>query len=123
MLRAFEFGIITIQGNKLGIELGKCHFMVQKHIVLRRRISTKGIEVDRAKISDIEKLPPSTSVKGVRDFLGHARFYRRLIKDFSKITKPLCNILAKDVTFDFQHSKGEAYLSTYHHSTGLESAI
>ncbi|XP_022899272.1 uncharacterized protein LOC111412570 [Olea europaea var. sylvestris] len=40
-------------------------------------------------------------VKGVRSFLGHARFYRRFIKDFSKITKPLYNLLMKDVTFEF----------------------
>ncbi|CAL8988360.1 unnamed protein product [Prunus brigantina] len=41
------------------------------------------------------------SVKGVRSFLGHAGFYRRFIKDFSKITRPLCNLLAKDVVFHF----------------------
>ena len=47
----------------------------------------------------IEKLPPPISVKGVRSFLGHAGFYRRFIKDFSKITKPLCNLLIKDAPF------------------------
>ena len=57
----------------------KCHFMVQEGIVLGHRISEKGIEVDRAKIEVIEKLPPPTSVKGVRSFLGHAGFYRKFI--------------------------------------------
>ena len=75
--------------------------MVQEGIVLGHRISAKGIEVDRAKIEVIEKLPPPTSVKAVRSFLGHAGFYRRFIKDFSKITKPLCNLLLKDVPFNF----------------------
>lgn len=75
--------------------------MVQEGIVLGHRISAKGIEVDRAKIQVIEKLPPPTSVKGVRSFLGHAGFYRRFIQDFSKITKPLCNLLMKDTHFDF----------------------
>ncbi|KAL5551626.1 hypothetical protein UlMin_001802 [Ulmus minor] len=70
-------------------------------IVLGHRISVKGIEVDRAKIDVIEKLPPPTNVKGVRSFLGHAGFYRRFIKDFSKITKPLCELLVKDAIFDF----------------------
>ena len=49
----------------------------------------------------IEKLPPPTSVKGVRSFLGHAGFYRRFIKDFSQITKPFCNLLVKDTPFEF----------------------
>ncbi|KAL5561557.1 hypothetical protein UlMin_031304 [Ulmus minor] len=79
----------------------KCHFMVREGIVLGHRISVKGIEVDRAKIDVIEKLPPPTNVKGVRSFLGHAGFYRRFIKDFSKITKPLCELLVKDAIFDF----------------------
>ncbi|XP_022856556.1 uncharacterized protein LOC111377665 [Olea europaea var. sylvestris] len=79
----------------------KCHFMVQEGIVLGHKISAKGIEVDRAKIQVIEKLPPPTSAKGVRSFLGHAGFYRRLINDFSKITKPLCYLLMKESTFEF----------------------
>ena len=40
-------------------------------------------------------------MKGIRSFLGHAGFYRRFIKDFSKISKPLCNLLEKDVPFKF----------------------
>ncbi|CAN6540810.1 unnamed protein product [Malus baccata var. baccata] len=64
-------------------------------------ISSKGIEVDKVKIDLISKLPPPTSVNGVRSFLGHAEFYRRFIKDFSKISRPLCNLLAKDTAFDF----------------------
>ena len=51
-------------------------------IVLGHKISSKGIEVDRAKIEIIEKLPPLTSIKGVRGFLGHVGFYRHFIKDF-----------------------------------------
>ena len=55
--------------------------------------------MDCAKIDVIEKLPLPTNVKGVRSFLGHAGFYRRFIKDFSKISKPLCDLLAKDAIF------------------------
>ena len=79
----------------------KCHFMVKEGIVLGHRVSPKGLEVDRAKIATIEKLPPPVSVKGVRSFLGHVGFYRRFIKDFSKITKPLCGLLEKDTKFVF----------------------
>ena len=75
--------------------------MVKEGIVLGHRISSKGIEVDRAKIEAIEKLPAPANVKGVRSFLGHAGFYRRFIKDFSQITKPLCKLLIKDTRFEF----------------------
>ncbi|RVW61106.1 Retrovirus-related Pol polyprotein from transposon 17.6 [Vitis vinifera] len=70
-------------------------------IVLGHVISKKGIEVDRAKVELILKLPPPTNVKGIRQFLGHAGFYRRFIKDFSKIAKPLCELLVKDAKFDW----------------------
>ena len=79
----------------------KCHFMVTEGIVLGHKIFERGIEVDRAKVEIIEKLPLPTNVKGIRSFLGHAGFYRRFIKDFSKIAKPLCNLLNKDTTFEF----------------------
>ena len=71
----------------------KCHFMVREGVLLGHHISGKGIEVDQAKIEIIEKLLPLTSVKGVRSFLGHAGFYRRFIRDFSKISKPFSNLL------------------------------
>lgn len=75
--------------------------MVQEEIVLGHWISAKRIEVDRAKIHVIEKLSPSMSVKSIRKFLEHPRYYRKFIKDFSKITKSLCNLLVKDVIFYF----------------------
>nr|XP_016491829.1 PREDICTED: uncharacterized protein LOC107811421 [Nicotiana tabacum] len=79
----------------------KCHFMVQEGIVLGHLVLSKGIEVDRAKVDVIEKLPPPTSVKAIRSFLGHAGFYRRFIKDFSKIANLLCKLLEKDNPFVF----------------------
>ena len=80
----------------------KCHFMVQEGIVLGHRISARGIEADRAKIEAIEKLPPPSLVKGIRSFLGHAGFYRRFIKDFSHIAKPLSNLLVQGIPFEFE---------------------
>ncbi|RVW63875.1 Retrovirus-related Pol polyprotein from transposon 17.6 [Vitis vinifera] len=79
----------------------KCHFMVNQGIVLGHVISKNGIEVDSAKVELIVKLPPPTNVKGIRQFLGHGGFYRRFIKDFSKISKPLCELLVKDAKFEW----------------------
>ena len=67
--------------------------MVKEGIILGHRISEKGIEVDRAKVEVIERLPPPISVKDLRSFLGYVGFYRRFIKDFSKIAHPLCKLL------------------------------
>ena len=75
--------------------------MVRKGIVLGHVISESGIEVHKAKIDLISNLPPPRSVKEIRSFLGHAEFYQRFIKDFSKISRPLCNLLAKDAPFVF----------------------
>jgi hypothetical protein len=61
----------------------KCHFMVKQGIVLEHVISERGIEVDRAKVETVEKLPPPTDVKSLRSFLGHVEFYRRFVKDIS----------------------------------------
>ena len=77
--------------------------MVIEGIVLDHKISSKGIEVDQANVEVIGKLPPPVNVKGVRSFLGHARFYRHFIKDFSKVAKPLSNLLNKDKSFDFDN--------------------
>ncbi|KAK1664482.1 hypothetical protein QYE76_052641, partial [Lolium multiflorum] len=87
----------------------KCHFMVNEGIVLGHKISEKGIEVDRAKVEAIEKMPYPRDVKGIRSVLGHAGFYRRFIKDFSKISKPLTNLLQKDVPFVFDDDCKEAF--------------
>ena len=87
----------------------KCHFMVQEGIVLGHRISARGIEVDRAKIEAIEKLPPPSLVKGIQSFLGHAGFYMRFIKDFSQIAKPLSNMLVQGIPFDFDSQCLQAF--------------
>ena len=87
----------------------KCHFMVNQGIVLGHIISEKGIEVDKSKIDLVRHLPPPTSVREVRSFLGHAGFYRRFIQDFSKIARQLTLLLQKDVPFVFGEKCQQAF--------------
>ena len=75
--------------------------MIREGIILGHLVFERGIEVDKAKIEVIEQLPPPMNVKGIHSFLGHAGFYKRFIKDFSQISRPLMNLLAKDVPFEF----------------------
>jgi hypothetical protein len=78
--------------------------MVREGIVLGHLVSERGIEVDRTKIKVIEQLPPPVNIREIRSFLGHCSFYRRFIKDFSHIARPLTNLLAKDVSFEFDNT-------------------
>ncbi|GJZ29918.1 hypothetical protein Tco_0574965 [Tanacetum coccineum] len=71
----------------------KCHFMVKEGIILGHKISGVGIEVDRAKIDVIAKLPYPTNVKGVRSFLGHAGFYQRIKKGAENLAADHLSIL------------------------------
>jgi hypothetical protein len=82
--------------------------MVSEGIVLGHRVSGRGIEVDRSKIEEIEKLPYPRE-RGIRSFLGHAGFYTKFIKDFSKISKSLTNLLQKDIPFYFNDDCVESF--------------
>ncbi|GJY06850.1 reverse transcriptase domain-containing protein [Tanacetum coccineum] len=97
------------EDTNLVLNWEKCHFMVKEGIVLGHKISKSGIEVDKAKVDVIAKLPHPTSVKGVRSFLGHAGFYRRFIQDFSKIARPMTHLLEKETPFVFSKECIEAF--------------
>ena len=93
--------LIRCEETNMVLNWEKCHFMVKEDILLGHQISERGINVDRAKVEAIEKLLPPSSVKGIRSFLGYAGFYRRFIKNFSKIAKPLLNLLVQGAPFEF----------------------
>ncbi|GJU25577.1 reverse transcriptase domain-containing protein [Tanacetum coccineum] len=85
------------EDTNLVLNWEKCHFMCREGIVLGHKISKSGIEVDRAKVDVIAKLPHPTTVKGVRSFLGHAGFYRRFIqteayRSLQSLRCPGCNL-------------------------------
>ncbi|GKD82362.1 reverse transcriptase domain-containing protein [Tanacetum coccineum] len=77
--------------------------------MLGHKVSEAGLEVDKAKINVISKLPSHTNIKGIRSFLGHACFYQRFIKDFSKIDRPLTKLLEKDTPLEFNDECHNAF--------------
>nr|GEV39765.1 DNA-directed DNA polymerase [Tanacetum cinerariifolium] len=99
----------TCEDTNLCLNWEKTHFMVKEGIVLGHKISKNEIEVDKAKVDVIAKLPHPTTVKGIRSFLGHDGFYRRFIQDFSKIARPMTRLLEKDTPFLFSKECVEAF--------------
>ncbi|KAA3465678.1 reverse transcriptase-like protein [Gossypium australe] len=94
-LKNMELVLCCCEETNLILNWEKCHFMVREGIVLGHRMSQQGMEVDKAKIEVIEKLPPPTKVK------GHAGLYRRSVKDFLKMSTPLCTLLEQNRLFNF----------------------
>nr|GEZ27887.1 reverse transcriptase domain-containing protein [Tanacetum cinerariifolium] len=99
------------EDTNLCLNWEKSHFMVKEGIVLGHKISKNEIEVDKAKVDVIAKLPHPTTVKGIRSFLGHGSFYRRFIQDFLKIARSMTRLLEKDTPFMFFKECIEAFQS------------
>nr|GEW86433.1 DNA-directed DNA polymerase [Tanacetum cinerariifolium] len=97
------------EDTNLFLNWEKSHFMVKEGIVLGHKILKNRIEVDKAKVDVIAKLPRSTTIKGIRSFLGHVDFYRRFIQDFSKIARLMTRLLEKDTLFFFSNECVEAF--------------
>nr|GEZ01055.1 reverse transcriptase domain-containing protein [Tanacetum cinerariifolium] len=87
----------------------KSHSMVKERVVLGHKIYKNRIEVDKAKVDVIAKLPHPTTIKGISRFLGHAGFYQQFIQDFSKIARPMTRLLKKDTSFFFSKACVEAF--------------
>nr|GEV89117.1 reverse transcriptase domain-containing protein [Tanacetum cinerariifolium] len=97
------------EDTNLCLNWEKSHFMVKESIVLGHKISKNEIEVGKAKVDVIAKLPHPTTVKGIRSFLSHAGFYRRFIQDFSKIAQLMTRLLKKVTPFFFSKECIEAF--------------
>ncbi|GKB60236.1 reverse transcriptase domain-containing protein [Tanacetum coccineum] len=108
--RRMPFGLCNAPGTFQCCFVAIFHDMIGKDNGGVIRYSKKsGIEVDRAKVDVIAKLPHPTTVKGVRSFLGHAGFYRRFIQDFSKIARPMTHLLEKETPFVFSKDCIDAF--------------
>ena len=96
--------------KRLVLSWEKSYFMVREGIVLGNLVSSKGLEVDKAKVEVIQDLALPKSIRELRSFLGHVGFYRRFIQDFAKVPKPLNSLLCKEKDFIIEGEGKHAFL-------------
>ena len=121
-LENLRHALIRCEETNLVLNWKKRHFMLKEVIVLGDQISERGIEVDKARIETIEKLPPPSSMKGIRSFLGHKGF----LQNSQTLIEP--GVQGEPFEFDDQCmqalvSEREIGINTYCSSTGLESSF
>jgi hypothetical protein len=86
-----------LRQNKLYIKLSKCEFSIILIIFLGFVISTRSIEINKSKIKVIAEWPKSKSFRNIQVFLNFANFYRRFIRDYSRIAAPLTSIFKQNI--------------------------
>ncbi|KAL0534730.1 hypothetical protein IC582_029023 [Cucumis melo] len=89
----------TLRANKLYAKFSKCEFLLKKVTFLGHVVSSEGVSVDPAKIEAVTSWPRLSTVNMIRSFLGLAGYYRRFMKDFSRIASPLTQLTRKGTLF------------------------
>jgi hypothetical protein len=87
--------------NQLYAKLNKYEFWLKEVSFLDHIISEGGISVDPSKVKDVLSWKTPQNVSDIRSFLGLAGYYRRFIEGFSKISKPMTELLEKSKTFEW----------------------
>jgi hypothetical protein len=90
-----------LKENQLYAKLNKCEFWLKEVSFLGHIISEGGIFIDPSKVKDVLSWKKPQNVSDIRSFLGLAGYYRRFIEGFSKISKPMTELLVKRKTFEW----------------------
>ena len=106
-----------LRDHKLYAKFSKCEFWLKEVPFLGHVVSAEGIAVDPSKVQDVLNWKPPTSVTEVRSFLGLAGYYRRFIPNFSKIAKPMTELLKKGIKFVWDSACEEAFQTLKKHLT------
>ena len=104
----------TLRKNRLYAKLSKCCLYQDSVSFLGHVVSSKGVEMEQEKIKAIQEWPTPKTVKDIKSFLGLAGFYRRFIRNFSKISAPMTALLKKDVKFDWSEKHETAFQELKH---------
>jgi hypothetical protein len=106
-----------LHDHRLYVKLSKCDFWLREIKFLGHTISQDGIAVDLEKVQEVTDWKPPTTVRQIRSFLGLAGYYRRFIPDFSRIAKPMTELLKKGVKFDWDQKCEDAFHALRRHLT------
>jgi RNase H-like domain found in reverse transcriptase/Reverse transcriptase (RNA-dependent DNA polymerase)/gag-polyprotein putative aspartyl protease len=98
-----------LRTHKLFVKPGKCKFKTKRVEFLGVIVFEGGIEMDPGKTDAIKEWPPPKTIKQLQAFLGFCNFYRRFIKDFSRIARPLHNLTKKDKKWDWSQMHQDAF--------------
>lgn len=100
-----------LKNYNLKLKPSKCNFLCKEITYLGHIISDKGINPDPTKTEVVRSCPRPHNVKTIQQFLGLANYYRRFIKDFSKISQPINNLLKKNTKFNWTNECEEAFMT------------
>jgi hypothetical protein len=106
-----------LREHRLYAKLSKCDFWLKEIKFLGHTISQAGIAVDPDKVQEVMNWKPPTTVRQIRSFLGLASYYRRFIPDFSRIAKPITELLKKEAKFVWGQKCEDAFCALRQHLT------
>lgn len=99
MIKKLQFIFVKLRENNLKLQPRKCHFLRKEVVFLGHKLSAEGVQPDEGKVECVKKVPIPKNTTDIKAFLGLTGYYRRFIKEYAKIAKPLTLLLKKNTKF------------------------